>query len=174
MRKAKIEYEKGVSRNAKDNPQIFGDYVKSKTKTKAGIPDLDIPGTEGPNKEPDSTTSDAEKAEVFLNYFGSVFTIEDKTNIPNMRPFTDKILADLVITKEMVNKKLSKLNITKSPGPDGIHPRVLFELREELTEPFHILFNASLKACELPQDWRDANISAIFKKGKRNLTTTGL
>jgi len=46
----------------------------------------------------------------------------------------------LVFNEQSILDKLNKLNISKSPGPDGIHPRVLFELRYELLEPLYILF----------------------------------
>ena len=61
--------------------------------------------------------------------------------------------------------KLSQLNISKSPGPDGFHPRVLYELRCELCLPLHLLFTTSYNTGKLPADWRSANIIAIYKKG---------
>jgi len=63
--------------------------------------------------------------------------------------------------------KLSHLNISKSPGPDGFHPRVLYEFRYELRLPLHILFTTSYNAGKLPADWRSANITAIYKKGNK-------
>ena len=35
---------------------------------------------------------------------------------------------------------LKSLNINKSPGPDGIHPRIFKELAYELSEPLSFLF----------------------------------
>ena len=48
--------------------------------------------------------------------------------------------------------KLSKLNVNKSAGPDDIYPRVLYEAKAHLVHPLLILFNASLKAKQLPVD----------------------
>ena len=108
--------------------------VKSKTKTRPGIPDLDIPNSD------ETTTNDEEKANTLRDYFGTVFTREDENNIPEFEKVTENILSKLEITKEDIFKKLSKLKTSKSPGPDGIHPRVLQELSEELVEPLHLLF----------------------------------
>ena len=48
-------------------------------------------------------------------------------------------IRELVFNEQIILKKLNKLNISKSPGPDGIHPRVLFELRYELLELLNIV-----------------------------------
>ncbi|XP_030051022.1 uncharacterized protein LOC115464802, partial [Microcaecilia unicolor] len=53
------------------------------------------------------------------------------------------------------------------PGPDGIHPRVLIELKNELAELLLEICNLSLKSSVVPEDWRVANVTPIFKKGSR-------
>jgi len=55
----------------------------------------------------------------------------------------------MVFNEQIILEKLNKLNISKSPGPDGIHPRVLFELRYEVLEPLNILFESSYKLGKL-------------------------
>ena len=65
-------------------------------------------------------------------------------------------------------KKLNDLKMDKSPGPDGLHPRVLREAREVLCIPLSILFNKSLEESTLPSDWKDSHVTPIFKKGPRN------
>ena len=59
------------------------------------------------------------------------------------------------------------MNVNKSVGPDGIHPRFLKELSGQLCIPLAILFNLSLHTGLLPSDWTEGKISAIFKKGSR-------
>ena len=44
---------------------------------------------------------------------------------------------------------------------------MLFELREELVNPLTTLFNLSLSTGIVPQDWRDAGVTPLFKKGKK-------
>ena len=166
VRKAKIDYEKIISENAKSNPKKFWEYTKSKTKVREGIPNLDIPESED-KENPDTTRNDSQKADVLLNFFNSVFTRENTENVPLVDSFTDQILEDLEIDENMVEAKLKGLNVNKSPGPDGIHPRVLFEIRKAITTPLTILYKFSLQNSQVPQDWRDAHISAIFKKGNK-------
>jgi len=63
--------------------------------------------------------------------------------------------------------RLKKLNINKSEGPDGIHPRVLSENAEILEYPLKIIFKKSFTLNALPLGWRSGNITTIFKKGSK-------
>ena len=73
---------------------------------------------------------------------------------------------DALVTSETdILNRLNKLDINKSPGPDGLHPRILFEVRNEIAKGLNIIFNYSLQNHQVPQDWRTGNISPIFKKG---------
>ena len=52
-----------------------------------------------------------------------------------------------------VLKRLDKLDINKSPGPDGIHPRIPYEVRNEISNALKIIFNNSLQTHQVPLDW---------------------
>jgi len=71
----------------------------------------------------------------------------------------------LAIQDEVVNDLLCHLDIHKSMGPDGIHPRVLRELVEELAKPLSIIYQQSGLTGEVPDDWRIASVTPIYKKG---------
>ncbi|KAK4829480.1 hypothetical protein QYF61_004770 [Mycteria americana] len=51
--------------------------------------------------------------------------------------------------------------------PDEIHPRVLKELADVLTKPLSIIYQQSWLTGEVPADWRLANVTPIFKKGRK-------
>ena len=55
----------------------------------------------------------------------------------------------------------------KSPGPDKVHPRLLKLLSSSVAKPLNVIFNTSLRTGILPDDWKKAHVSAIFKKGER-------
>ncbi|KFO89026.1 hypothetical protein N320_00456, partial [Buceros rhinoceros silvestris] len=59
------------------------------------------------------------------------------------------------------------LNVQNSMGPDEIHPSVLRELPEVITKPLSIIYQQSWLTGEVPADWRLANVTPIYKKGKR-------
>jgi len=52
-------------------------------------------------------------------------------------------------------------------GPDGMHPRVLRELEDVIAEPLSIIFERSWRSGEVPENWRKANATPVFKKGKK-------
>ncbi|GAB0204034.1 mitochondrial enolase superfamily member 1 [Grus japonensis] len=72
-----------------------------------------------------------------------------------------------MIQEEAVNDLLCHLDTHKSMGPDGIHPRVLRELAEELAKPLSIIYQQSWLTGEVPDDWRLANVTPIYKKGRK-------
>ena len=50
----------------------------------------------------------------------------------------------------------------KAPGVDEPVPRFLAALSDEISVPLNIIYNRSLSEGEVPNDWRDANVSPIL------------
>ena len=69
------------------------------------------------------------------------------------------------IQEETVRDVLLQLDCHKSMGLDEIHPRVLRELEEVIAKPLSIIYQCSLLTGEVPEDWRLANVTPIYKKG---------
>ena len=113
------------------------------------------------------TNTDQEKANTLADFFTSVFTIESDRELPDLDIKDVTKLDTLNIDGKMVRKKLESLKIVKSPRPDGLSPRILKELACVLAEPLTIISNNSVKTATLPNMWRNANITAIFKKEDR-------
>ena len=78
-------------------------------------------------------------------------------------------LLDFIVTGQGIKKLIDNLNPDKSIGPDDMHARMLIELKDHLAEPLAFIFNETLRRGKIPQDWKRANVSPIFKKGSRNL-----
>lgn len=165
-RKAKENFEIKIANNIKCDSKSFYSYIRSKQRCADKV---------GPLKDDAGNVivDDKFAANLFNKYFSSVFTIEDLTCVPEPSGvFCNNLTADglsiISITEKLVCKKLSELNVNKSLGPDEIHPKLLYELRLELAGPLTKLFNMSFESCEIPQDWRDATVIPLFKKGKRD------
>ena len=71
------------------------------------------------------------------------------------------------ITEEGVKKLLLNLDPNKACGPDGISPRLLKVVAEEVTPALTLLFRNSYQTGTLPLDWKLAHITPVFKKGER-------
>jgi len=63
-----------------------------------------------------------------------------------------------------IKNRLQHLNVFKSPGPDGIHPKILAETANELAYPLKLIFECSFNTKQLPLEWKYANITPLYKK----------
>ena len=78
-------------------------------------------------------------------------------------------MSKLIITDSDILNKLTGLNINKSPGPELVHPHILFELRTVIVTKLRLLFERSLSEGIVPTDWRSSIVSVIHKKGRKDL-----
>jgi hypothetical protein len=162
IRRAKSKFEKKLAEGGNSKP--FYAYLKKRTKGRAAV---------GPLKDENRKiiTEDGEMAEVLNRFFSSVFTRDvdgqdgggEGVNPPNPPPKMGR----MVITEAEVRKKIRKLGKEAAAGPDEMGPRLLQELENEIAWPLTIIFRASLVRGEVPDDWRTANVTPIFKKGSK-------
>lgn len=155
-----------VAKSCKENPKKFWKHVKSKSVTYSTIGNIKHIDSSGNTV---SINDDAEKAEVFAEYFSKVFTYEPPDAFEKLNNFLlANAMEEIDVTEEIVYKKLFKLKVDKSPGPDMIHPRILKETSVQITRALQLLFEMSLSTCALPDDWTSSIISVIHKKGSRD------
>ena len=69
---------------------------------------------------------------------------------------------------EIVLDLLRKPDAHKSMGPDGLHPRVQRELADVVAKTLSIILQQSWLTGDVPEDWRLANVTPIFKKGQKD------
>ena len=121
----------------------------------------------------------AGKAAVLNSYFQSVFTSHEPLDLkqlcqkqcdrnleypPNRDPFRPPIS----ITTTGIAKLLNNLNTHKAAWPDGISLMVLKELSSVTAPVLQIIFCRSLTTHQVPDDWRKALVTPIFKKGDKD------
>ena len=164
IRRDKRLFEKGIAMKSKTNPKSFWSHARRKLKTKPGV----APLLEKVQDSGSLKFDDKEKANILQAQFSSVFTREPPGHVPTMPNRTNSSILNLQITEDMVKTKLQALNPNKSVGPDNIHPQLLAELTDHIASPIAFLFNETLIRGSLPNDWKLANVSPIFKKGPKN------
>jgi hypothetical protein len=161
IRAAKKKFERRLADGGGQNKRPFYAYVKNRTKTRQSV---------GPLKdEAGNTVSDSGKMADLLNKtFGMAFTREDRNVIPEPEEQHEgEELGQIFVTVRDVKQKIKKLRREAASGPDGIGPAILMEMNNELAPVLACIFNKSLRTGEVPDDWREANVTPIFKKGKR-------
>ena len=111
-------------------------------------------------------------AEDLNGYFSTVFIREDISSLPvpdaQFQEAKSDYLGQLIVTPQMVAKKIKAMKDNKSPGVDGIPPKLLMKTVEQIRIPLARVFNLSLKERVVPFEWKEANIIPLFKKGSRN------
>ena len=164
-RKAKQDFEKKLADNIKTDPKSFYSYVKSKSKTKERMGPL--VDSEGNVVEDDSSA-----ANLLNEFFTSVYSEENTTNMPTPTQIwlgnEDNRLIDAVFTPHNIEKLLLKLDRGKAPGTDGVQSTVLKEVAKEIAMPLSTIFRKSLDSGEVPTNWKEANVTPIFKKGRKD------
>ena len=154
-----------VANQSKSNPKEFNSYIRQKRVNTSTI---------GPilNENGDFTSNEEELTTILNSFFASVFTAEDLTDIPEaptVQLDNNKVLRNILVTEGDVSKCIDKLKVNKSPGPDTISPRILKEGKNELVKPLSLIFNKSLQSGSVPDEWKLANVTPIFKKGSKSL-----
>ena len=131
-------------------------YIKSKRQDGNGV---------SPMKENGQLYSDSRrKAEILNNQFCSVFTSEDTKNLLKLPGPPNTEMPKLEITVQGVTKLLEGLNGGKESRPNLI----LKNAANEISPFLKIISDQSLQTGKLPDDWVEANVAPVFKKGDRH------
>ena len=114
----------------------------------------------------DLATKLEDKVEILSKQFQSIFTTENTSQQPtlDMPYMSDK--PPIVISAHGIEQLLRSIQSHKAFGPDTIRARLLKECATNIAPISANIFRRSLKTGDVSADWRDANISPVFKKGK--------
>ena len=165
VRQAHWSYVNNVLESALEegNSKPFWKYIKSKRTDNIGVARIKKNGI----LHQDSKS----KAELLNDQFKSVFTKENAQEpLPEVSEPKYPSISDINIEVHVhgVVQLLTNLNINKASGPDNIVNKVLKACAEELAPVMSHIFQLSLTTGELPSDWRNANMTPIFKKGDKH------
>ena len=163
----KLSFEKKISYHVKDNWKAFYSYLRNKRRLKSGVPILE-------RSDGSRTTNSSEAAEELADAFSSVFTCEPFGPLPESTFESDRgmgefDLTDITISVADVVSELSGLNVYKSGGPDGVHPKLLKALSADaqFVNAVCALFQKCIDTGTIPSVWKTATVIALFKSGSK-------
>lgn len=118
-------------------------------------------------------TKPVEIATLLNDNFQAIFTTETSVTpdlLSRPSPYTN--MTDIKITESGVHKLLKSLKAHKAPGPDQISSLILKEMANVIAPMLTAIFKKSCDSGVVPEDWKTANITPVFKKGKRSDAAT--
>ena len=165
-RKARNQFEHKLVSNIKCDSKSFYAYVRSKSQTRDTIGPLR-------NNLGHLITDDKGMCNLLNEYFASVFNDEDGTDV---LPVVERIfvgdqnnkLLDIDITYESVLKCLEHLKENKAPGDDGFASTLFIKTAKSIAVPLCKIFQSSITSGDVPLQWRQSNVTAIYKSSGRS------
>ena len=76
-------------------------------------------------------------------------------------------MLDVVFKETAIIKKIDQIRVGAAAGPGQISARLLKETKNEIAKPLAILFKRSMETGIVPEQWKTANVSPIYKKGQK-------
>ena len=159
-RKAYNNYVEDLVSGDDSNPKKLWSFIKAKKCDSSGISPLRRDGV---------AHSDPQvKANILNDQFAGAFTEEDTSSLPSLGPSPFPDVPAFKIGTAGVKKLLRGLKPHKASGPDNIPTRFLKEAANELAPALCLILTASLNQGYVPDDWKTADVTPIFKKGDRS------
>ena len=138
VRKSNRNFEHKLAQNIKSDSKSFYAYVRSKQNVRDKVGPLE-------DNCGDIITQRFLMAEE-LNM--QILVREDTSSLPvpetKFKGSEGERLGQLVVTPEVVASKINNMKENKSPGVDGISPKILKETVEQIITPLAHVFNMSL------------------------------
>ena len=165
IKNKKNSLERKISKEAKGNPKSYYAYINGNKRQRNKIGPLRVVG-EGLEEE--VVVEPRRQAEILNDFYSSVFSSSTDEGPEVQAPEGRRILAEIGFERETIVRVGEKLKKDSAPGPDGIPNRVIVETINEMAFPLSILFSRSMEQSKIPEDWRDAVVTPIFKKGSKS------
>lgn len=157
---ARGKYEENIV-NSRDVKKLFK-YIRCSLSTKVTTPFLQ-------RRDGTLCSDNLESAEELCRFFSEVFTQEPKDgNMPKMcSPRVISSIDNIDITAELVTRHIGKLKANSTPGLDQISSQLLKACADSLALPLSIIMRKSFSSGQLPDLWKTAVVTPIFKSGNK-------
>lgn len=157
-------YINNLQANIKTNIKLFWAFTKKKKKT---------------NSYPSSfkhdnviVSSPKEICELFATYFKSTFNNRSSDRSININNTVhSNTVQSFYITPTDVESIITKIDLNKNGGPDGIPNFFLRQTCKQISIPLSMIFNRSLRSAIYPEEFKTSFVTPIFKKGDESLVS---
>jgi ribonucleases P/MRP protein subunit RPP40 len=161
---AKRSFESRLADKIQSDPKSFYAYMKRKQNVKDAIGPLK-------NDSGELVCDTKDICHVLNNFFKSVFTVEDVTDVPEVKKCGWKDpsnkLVNIIFNADTVKKALKEVKDHKSGGVDEFPSSFILRISEWIVDPLVLIFSSSFTNNEIPDDWKRANVTPLFKKGSK-------
>ena len=156
-------YLSDIVHDDKTNKKLYR-YIKSKKTENIGISDLK-------DKNNLLVTDPLKKAEMIHEQYNSVFS-DPTPKIDPKLPEKDRLpsLGQIRVKSQGILKLLLSIDPNKASGPDNVPGKFLNICGYEIADIYKVLFQASLDQGVVPPDWKEANVTPLYKnKGDKTM-----
>ncbi len=153
-------FEQNIAGKFKSNPKLLYKYINEKRSVRTHIRAME-------DENGDMVVDNHGIANILNNYFHSVYTVDNHTQSHIVEDLTESKLLTIELNRYDVESRLSNLDPNKAMGVDLVHPLVLKKCSRSLSKPLHIIFKKSIDLGVLPDTWKEANVTPLFKKGSK-------
>ena len=123
------------------------------------------------NEDHEIISNNLQKANLMNDYFVSQTNL-DTSNLslpvyhddPNQNTGAVPALNEIQVTESQVLKMLNSLDENKSTGPDKLPTKLIKMVSILIVTPLTSLFNKSLSLGIFPKQWKEAQVTPIFKR----------
>jgi hypothetical protein len=146
-----------------NNKKMFYGYINQKLRSNRSLPPL-------LDHQNEIVMDPRQKAELLNTQFSKVF-INDNGKNPDLKyPLQPNILPmnGITITPSIVDNAITRLKNQVSRTPDNIPAYYIKKAKSSLIKPITEIFNLSMKLGKVPDIWKQAVVTPIYKKGLRN------
>ena len=161
MTQAKSDFENHlITSFAHNNSNKIYSYIRSLSRHSSFPPVMYLDST--------SASVDLEKAELFNQFFHSVFSTTTFT-LPQIShlPIHSNTLEEIDISESDILEALNSLDPSKAQGPDELGPSLLKHCSYALCAPLLHLFSQCLQQHNIPSEWKLHSITPIYKSGDK-------
>ena len=157
IRAHEIEQETKIIQS--DNIGTFYKFVNNRLSHPSGIGVLY-------SSNGDAIIEDSDKAELLNVYFESVY-VDDNGVLPECesRVSAGVKIDNVTFNPDTIHFIVKNLKSKTTRDPDGYPPILVKRLISSLTYPLSLIFSSFMSVSKVPQSWKDAIITPIFKKG---------